>query len=118
MLYFNLGEEDLRIMKCDKGSVMLETLVSLSLLMMAVSLLLPQTLLIMQERKNIQFRYRAQLLLKEAAAVYMYDHIVSPVIEKRYEHTIYTIQWETEKVCVMWKDSKQRENEWCRYVKK
>lgn len=118
MLYFNLGEEDLRIMKCDKGSVMLEILVSLSLLMMAVSLLIPQTLLIIQERKNIQLRYRAQLLLKEAAAVYMYNHVVSSVIEKRYEHTVYTIQWKNEKVCVMWKDSKQRENERCRHVKK
>lgn len=116
--YFSLGEEDLRIMKCEKGSVMLEILVSLSLLMMTVSLLLPQTLLIMQERKNIQLRYKAQLFLKEAAAVYMYHHVISPVIEKQYENVTYTIQWQTETVCVRWKDMKQREIERCRYVKK
>lgn len=113
-----MGEEDLRIMKCEKGSVMLEILVSLSLLMMTVSLLLPQTLLIMQERKNIQLRYNAQLFLKEAAATYMYHHVISPVIEKQYENVTYRIQWQNEKVCVRWKDIKRREIERCRYVKK
>ncbi|WP_440602588.1 competence type IV pilus minor pilin ComGE [Bacillus sp. GB_SG_008] len=105
-------------MKCEKGSVMLEILVSLSLLMMTVSLLLPQTLLIMQERKNIQLRYNAQLFLKEAAATYMYHHVISPVIEKQYENVTYRIRWQDEKVCVRWQDIKRREIERCRYVKK
>lgn len=105
-------------MKCEKGSIMLEILVSLSLLIMTVSLLLPQTLLIMQERKNIQLRYKAQLFLKEATAGYMYHQVISPVTEKRYENVTYRIQWQAEKVCVRWKDMKQREIERCRYVKR
>lgn len=44
---------------------MAEMIVSLSVLMMAVSLLLPQTVLVMQERKNIQIRYKASGLLKK-----------------------------------------------------
>ncbi len=44
---------------------MFEMLVALSIVMVAVSLLLPQTVLIMQERKNIQIRYKAFVLLKE-----------------------------------------------------
>ncbi len=44
---------------------MAEMIVSLSVLMMAVSLLLPQTVLVMQERKNIQIRYKATGLLKK-----------------------------------------------------
>lgn len=44
---------------------MAEMLVSLSILMMAVSVLLPQTVLVMQERKNIQLRYKAFVLLKK-----------------------------------------------------
>ena len=43
---------------------MAEMLVALSIVMMMVSLLLPQTVLIMQERKNIQIRYKAFVLLK------------------------------------------------------
>lgn len=43
---------------------MAEMLVALSIVMMAVSLLLPQTVLVMQERKNIQIRYKAFVLLK------------------------------------------------------
>ena len=48
---------------------MAEMIVSLSVLMMAVSLLLPQTVLVMQERKNIQIRYKATGLLKKEAAI-------------------------------------------------
>lgn len=44
---------------------MAEMIVSLSVLMMAVSLLLPQTVLVMQERKNIQIRYKVTGLLKK-----------------------------------------------------
>ena len=57
-LYFSLEEGDLRIVKCQKGSIMAEMIVSLSVLMMAVSLLLPQTVLVMQERKIYKFVIR------------------------------------------------------------
>ena len=53
---------------------MAEMLVALSIVMMMVSLLLPQTVLIMQERKNIQIRYKAFVLLKKEAALYMYEN--------------------------------------------
>ncbi len=39
--------------------------------MMAVSLLLPQTVLVMQERKNIQIRYKASGLLKKKKQLYI-----------------------------------------------
>lgn len=44
---------------------MAEMIVALSIVMMVVSLLLPQTVLVMQERKNIQLRYKAFVLLKK-----------------------------------------------------
>ena len=50
---------------------MAEMIVSLSVLMMAVSLLLPQTVLVMQERKNIQIRYKATGLLKRRLYICM-----------------------------------------------
>lgn len=97
---------------------MLEMLVSLSLLMMAVSLLLPQTLLIMQERKNIQLNYKAQVLLQEAAVLYTYHEAQEIPVVKEEEGVTYMLEWEREKVCVQWQDAKQRENRRCRYVKK
>ena len=80
-IIFQLGRGDLRIVKCQKGSIMAEMIVSLSVLMMAVSLLLPQTVLVMQERKNIQIRYKATGLLKKAA-IYMYGNEDKRIIEK------------------------------------
>lgn len=97
---------------------MLEMLASLSLLMMAVSLILPQTLLIMKERKNIQMKYKAQVLLQEEAALYVYHETKAiPKVREEAEAT-YRIEWEDDKVCVLWKDTKQREKERCRYVKR
>ena len=57
-IVFQLGRGDLRIVKCQKGSVMAEMIVALSTLMMVVSLLLPQTVLVMQERKTYNFVIR------------------------------------------------------------
>ena len=56
-IVFQLGRGDLRIVKCQK-IIMAEMIVSLSVLMMAVSLLLPQTVLVMQERKIYKFVIR------------------------------------------------------------
>ncbi|WP_255266603.1 competence type IV pilus minor pilin ComGE [Bacillus cereus] len=105
-------------MKCQKGSVMLEMLVSLSLLMMAVSLLLPQTLLIMQERKNIQIRYKAHVLLKREAALYMYQNRPKPQKEEIIDGVVYWTYWQEEAVCTIWKDVKQKRMEQCRYIQK
>ena len=66
-----MEEGDLRIVKCQK-IIMAEMIVSLSVLMMAVSLLLPQTVLVMQERKNIQIRYKASGLLKRSSYIYVW----------------------------------------------
>ncbi|WP_230322439.1 MULTISPECIES: competence type IV pilus minor pilin ComGE [Bacillus] len=105
-------------MKCQKGSVMLEMLVALSLLMMAVSLLLPQTLLVMQERKNIQLRYKAQLLLKKESALYMYQNEQMRSKEEKVDSTVYYTYWKGEEVCTTWRDVKQRRMEQCRHAKK
>ena len=56
-LYFSL-EERFTYREMSKGSIMAEMIVSLSVLMMAVSLLLPQTVLVMQERKIYKFVIR------------------------------------------------------------
>ncbi|WP_459499459.1 competence type IV pilus minor pilin ComGE [Bacillus sp. C1] len=105
-------------MKCQKGSVMIEMLVSLSLLMMTVSLLLPQTLLIMQERKNIQLRYKAYVLLKREVGLYMYQNQLKQQKEETIDGFMYLTYWQGEEVCTSWKDTKQRRMEQCRHVKK
>ncbi|WP_242143776.1 MULTISPECIES: competence type IV pilus minor pilin ComGE [unclassified Bacillus cereus group] len=105
-------------MKCQRGSIMLEMLVALSLLMMAVSLLLPQTLLIMQERKNIHLRYKAQLLLKREAALYVYQNQEMRTKEEKIGDTWYNVHWKGEEVCTSWRDVKQRRMEQCRHAQK
>ncbi|CAM4127220.1 competence protein ComG [Bacillus manliponensis] len=105
-------------MKCEKGSVMLEMLVSLILLMMVASLIFPQTLLIMKERKNIQMKYKAQVLLQEEAALYLYENGEMLPKVKEEEGITYMLRWEDEKVCVLWEDVRQHEMKRCRYVEK
>ena len=70
-IVFQLGRGRFTYREMSKGSVMAEMLVALSIVMMMVSLLLPQTVLIMQERKNIQIRYKAFVLLKKRLYICM-----------------------------------------------
>ncbi|MGE7881126.1 competence type IV pilus minor pilin ComGE [Bacillus sp. NPDC094077] len=95
---------------------MAEMLVALSLLMMVVSLLLPQTVLVMQERKNIQIRYKAFVLLKKEAALYMYENEEQRVKEKVINGIVYYTYWGGNEVCAMWKDVKERTMKQCFYA--
>ncbi|MGE7885837.1 type II secretion system protein [Bacillus cereus] len=95
---------------------MAEMIVSLSVLMMAVSLLLPQTVLVMQERKNIQIRYKASGLLKKEAAIYMYENKEKRIIEKNINGIVYYTYWGGNEVCTMWRDVKDRMIEKCFYA--
>ena len=94
---------------------MAEMIVSLSVLMMAVSLLLPQTVLVMQERKNIQIRYKATGLLKKAT-IYMYGNEDKRIIEKNINGIVYYTYWGGNEVCTVWRDVKDRMMEQCFYV--
>ncbi|PGU14050.1 competence protein ComG [Bacillus cereus] len=91
-------------------------IVSLSVLIMAVSLLLPQTVLVMQERKNIQIRYKASGLLKKEAAIYMYENKEKRIIEKNINGIVYYTYWGGNEVCTMWRDVKDRMIEKCFYA--
>ncbi|PGK36350.1 competence protein ComG [Bacillus anthracis] len=95
---------------------MAEMLVALSILMMVVSLLLPQTVLIMQERKNIQIRYKAFVLLKREAALYMYENEEKQQKEQVINGNVYYTYWGGNEVCAVWKDVKGRMMEQCFYA--
>ncbi|MBE5104236.1 competence protein ComG [Bacillus thuringiensis] len=95
---------------------MAEMLVALSLLIMVVSLLLPQTVLVMQERKNIQIRYKAFVLLKKEAALYMYENEEQRAKEKVINGIVYYTYWGGNEVCAMWKDVKGRTMKQCFYA--
>ncbi|WP_220778553.1 competence type IV pilus minor pilin ComGE [Bacillus paranthracis] len=95
---------------------MAEMLVALSIVMMMVSLLLPQTVLIMQERKNIQISYKAFVLLKKEAALYMYENEAKQQKEKVINGNVYYTYWGGNEVCAMWKDVKGKMMEQCFYA--
>lgn len=95
---------------------MAEMIVALSTLMMVVSLLLPQIVLVMQERKNIQLRYKAFVLLKKEAALYMYENEAKQQKEKVINGNVHYTYWGGNEVCVMWKDVKGRMMEQCFYA--
>ncbi|MGG0758571.1 type II secretion system protein [Bacillus paramycoides] len=99
---------------------MAEMLVALSLLMMAVSLLLPQTILIMQERKNIQMRYKAFVLLKKEATLFVYENENEEkrIKEQVIKGVVYYTYWRGDEVCTMWHDVKGRKMEQCLYAEK
>nr|WP_241484276.1 competence type IV pilus minor pilin ComGE [Bacillus clarus] len=105
-------------MKCQKGLVMIEMLVALSLLMMAVSLLLPQTLRMMQERRNIQLHYKAHVLLKKEVAIYTYQNEQKSSKEEIVDGVIYDMYWMEGKICTTWRNMKQQKLEKCRYANK
>ncbi|PGM88806.1 competence protein ComG [Bacillus cereus] len=96
---------------------MVEMVVALSLIMVAVSLLLPQTLLIMQERKNINMNYKALLLLKKEASLCMYENEEKRVKEQVIKGIVYYTYWRGDEVCTMWKDMRGKVMEQCLYAK-
>ncbi|MGH0597113.1 type II secretion system protein [Bacillus mycoides] len=96
---------------------MVEMVVALSLIMMAVSLLLPQTLLIMQERKNIKMSYKTLILLKKEAALFKYENEEKRVKEQVIKGIVYYTYWRGDEVCTMWKDMRGKGMEQCLYAK-
>jgi len=95
---------------------MVEMLIALGIVMMAVSIILPQSVLIMQERKNIQIRYKAFVLLKKEAALYMYENEAKQQKETVVNGNVYYTYWGGNEVCAMWKDVKGRMTEQCFYA--
>jgi len=97
---------------------MVEMVVALSLIMMAVSLLLPQTLLIMQERKNIKMSYKALILLKKEAALFKYEDEEKREKEQVIKGIVYYTYWRGDEVCAVWKDMREKAMEQCLYAEK
>ncbi|PFL22883.1 competence protein ComG [Bacillus cereus] len=95
---------------------MVEMVVALSLIMMAVSLLLPQTLLIMQERKNINMSYKALILLKKEAVLFKDEEKREK--EQVIKGIVYYTYWRGDEVCAVWKDMRGKAMEQCLYAEK
>lgn len=72
----------------------------------------------MQERKNIQLRYKAYVLLKREAALYMHQNQLKQQKEEMIDGVMYVTYLRGEEACTIWRDTKQRRIEQCRHVKK
>lgn len=104
--------------KSSNGFTLLETIMSLSLLLFTTAFLLPVLTHVMVERGNLELKSRAQQILNE--------ELNSG--EMAAEKTVtaagvaYDIFWQKEngmwQVCVHWRDGLERTAERCAYVKK
>jgi competence protein ComGE len=109
-------------MKCSKGYVLAEMLAGLSILLMICSFLLPTTIYILQERKNMEFLQTANILLKEEVFFIVKNNLPATKV-RTVNNKDYFITWKEAEgengahVCVRWQDVKKREAERCRYVK-
>ncbi|MFD3447747.1 hypothetical protein ACFDTO_24465 [Microbacteriaceae bacterium 4G12] len=93
-------------------------IVCLSILMILCTLVLPQTILLLQERKNTHLSHTANVLLQEQMTSYLYDFVVPFSRTEIISGRQYTITWSNETICIAWHDTKNTRQNRCHYVKK
>ncbi|MBO9129668.1 type II secretion system protein [Bacillus sp. 165] len=110
-------------MRYERGYILVEMITALGILVIICCVLFPQTVYILQERKNIQFLQTATILLKEEvfSVTETTDFPVSKirmVENKEFVFTwIRTIEETGTTACVQWQDAKNREMKRCKDVK-
>ncbi len=101
---------------------MLEMLISLAVLLMIAAFLLPHTIIVIQDRKNIRLAQAAHIFLREQIVSYQFDAYPPASALQNVNGTQYTAMWsEVEafyKVCVIWNDVRNKQQSKCRYVAK
>lgn len=101
---------------------MLEMLVSLAVLLMIAAFLLPHTIIVIQDRKNIRLAQAAHVFLREQIMSYQFDAHPPASAQQNVDGTQYTTAWseleDVYKVCVIWNDIRNKQQSKCRYVAK
>lgn len=101
---------------------MLEILVSLAVLLIITTFLLPHTIIVIQDRKNIRLAQAAHVFLREQIMSYQFDAHPPALAVQNIDGTQYTAMWNEAKdgyrVCVIWNDIRNKQQSKCRYVTK
>lgn len=101
---------------------MLEMLVSLAVLLMIAAFLLPHTIIVIQDRKNICLAQTAHVFLREQIVSYQFDAHSPAAALQNVNGTQYTATWseveDAYRVCVIWNDIRNKQQSKCRYVAK
>lgn len=102
--------------------MMLEMLISLTLLLMLAIFLLPHTVIVIQDRKNMRLSQTASIFLREQAVSYQFGGQPPISVVQDIEGTLYTSAWkkaaDAYQICVNWKDARNQQQGKCRYVAK
>ncbi|MFP3124514.1 type II secretion system GspH family protein [Ectobacillus funiculus] len=109
-------------MKSEGGYLMLEMLVSLAVLLMIAAFLLPHSIIVIQDRKNIRLAQAAHIFLREQIVSYQFDAHPPASALQNINGTQYTAMWnevgDAYSVCAIWKDTRNKPQSKCCYVAK
>lgn len=96
----------------ERGFTLIEMLVSLSILLMISTMIIPTLMEVMTERKNLAIRNEGNLLLLEQINRYNSDKNFNNIIEK--DGVIFTFYLEDKQLIVKWMNRDNQE-ELCSY---
>jgi len=101
---------------------MLEMLVSFAVLLMIAAFLLPHSIIVIQDRKNIRLAQAAHIFLREQIVSYQFDAHPPASALQNIKGTQYTAMWnevgDAYSVCAIWKDTRNKPQSKCCYVAK
>ncbi|MGM7721143.1 competence type IV pilus minor pilin ComGE [Metabacillus sp. Hm71] len=107
-------------MKNCKGFSFAETIAAFSMWSLIVTILIPQLVLLTQERLNAQQSLQAYKILHEKTQQVFYDQ--APKLNEQFvkDNVHYTLTWEEErnysKACLSWKNSFEKTKSVCYLV--
>lgn len=111
-------------LNCNRGYILVEMLVSLSILFTICFFMVPNYLLIMNERKSMELVNIANTFLMEELHAYMFEGREKENKMMIQLDTEFHLVWryndkiQLDEACISWRDQRNRERKRCGYGKK
>lgn len=120
-MFFNLGKVDFRITLHEKGTILVEMLASLSILLVLCTLIVPQTILLLKEAKQTKIRHIANGMIREEIALMQNETSKAFSIERKGVTYFITVEHNYKdsdvRICVNWLDLNQQNKSRCERVR-
>jgi type II secretory pathway pseudopilin PulG len=106
------------LLKCKKGYILIEMLVSLNILLILCLFLLPNYLLVKNERINLKMTNEANSLLHEELKLVILEEKERQGKVVNINGLTYQMNWndELDKLCISWNNRLQRNSTRCSYA--
>lgn len=116
-----MGKVDFRITLHEKGTILVEMLASLSILLVLCTLIVPQTILLLKEAKQTKIRHIANGMIREEIALMQNETSKAFSIEREGVTYFITVEHNYKdsdvRICVNWLDLNQQNKSRCERVR-